>query len=88
MQGSKLEEELAQYAHNAWSGWMEYLFSKCVEGDEAMSDGTTELVIPPALVSRWRRQIQTKYEDLPENEKESDRKEADKIMGILYSESV
>ncbi len=62
-------EALAEYAHAAWSGWMHYLFSKC--------DGS---VIPPWAVERWKRQAATAYPDLPEEEKDSDRAEADKIL--------
>ena len=32
---------------------------------------------------RWLRQMMTDYENLPENEKESDRVEADKIIALL-----
>ncbi len=70
-------EELAAYAHEAWSGWMAYLFSKC----SATDDGT--VVIPKWAVDRWQRQACTSYEDLSETEKASDRDEADKIRSIL-----
>ena len=40
-------EELAAYAHGAWSRWMAYLFSKCSPGD----GGTA--VIPKWAVDRW-----------------------------------
>lgn len=68
----ELRENLADYAHRAWSGWMEYLFSKC--------DGQT---IPDWAWERWKRQAQTAYVDLSEDEKNSDRVEADKIIAIL-----
>lgn len=72
----ELREQLAEYAHDAWSGWMRYLFEKATEND----DGT--VTIPAWAVERWKRQITTPYADLPENEKESDRLEADKILAI------
>lgn len=72
----KPNEELAAYAHDAWARWMKYLFSHCL----SESDG---LKIPNALVDRWKRQINTSYEDLPEEEKESDRKEALRITRIF-----
>ena len=74
---SELREKLAQYAHEAWSGWMDYLFTKGTFND----DGT--FTINDISVSRWRRQAATLYSNLPENEKESDRDEADKIMWLL-----
>lgn len=76
-------EELAEYAHAAWSGWIDYFFSKCtpgLDGDDAM-DGS--LIIQPWAVERWRRQAATPYADLPEEEKESDRQEADRMLAIV-----
>lgn len=70
-------EKLADLAHKSWSGWMEHLFEK----SESNEDGT--VVIPKELVERWKRQIETKYEDLSDDEKESDRKEARKVLKIL-----
>ena len=70
-------EKLASYAHNAWSLWMKYMFSKSKINESG------EVVIPKTLVDRWNRQYSTKYEDLPESEKESDRHEADNILRIL-----
>jgi Lar family restriction alleviation protein len=69
-------EALAEYAHDAWSGWMEYLFSKCDQ------TGNTYATIPTWAVRRWQRQMNTPYADLPEEEKESDRLEADRIIEV------
>ena len=69
-------EILAEYAHDAWSGWMKYLFSKCENSSAGM-------VIPDWANERWTRQMNTNYSDLPENEKESDRDEACKIIKLL-----
>lgn len=70
-------EELAAYAHRQWSGWMEYLFSKC----SFNTDGTA--TIPEWAVDRWQRQIKTEYKDLSEDEKESDRKEARGMLQVI-----
>lgn len=74
-------ELLAAYAHEAWVGWMRYLFSKCsaIEG---------RVVIPFWAVERWKRQMATLYAELPEAEKQSDRAEADRILGILEKENI
>ena len=74
---NELREALADYAHQAWSGWMEYLFSKSAKN----SDGT--ITIPRWAVERWTRQMNTPYNELPENEKDSDRKEADRMIAIF-----
>lgn len=70
-------EALADYAHASWSGWMKYLFSKSIP----TADGS--VVIPKELVARWERQMNTPYQSLPENEKKSDRDEAEKILSTL-----
>jgi len=63
-------EQLANLEHDSWSHWMKYLFSISKENE----DGS--VTIPKDKVSRWKKQMKTKYEDLSEKEKESDRKEA------------
>lgn len=75
-------ELLADLCHSQWSGWMQYLFSKCYAEDW---DGKPHPMtyIPTHLVERWMRQMTTAYADLPENEKESDRIEADKFIELL-----
>lgn len=72
-----LRERLSDNAHQSWSGWMSYLFSRSTFN----ADGT--VTIPADLVARWQRQIQTSYVDLPELEKISDRDEADAILKII-----
>lgn len=75
-----VREDLAAYAHNAWSGWWLYAFSKgTVNGD-----GT--LTFPAWAVERWVRQMRTEYADLSEEEKLSDRAEADQMLAIMRGE--
>ncbi len=71
-------EKLAALAHEQWSGWMQYLFSKCTYNH---ADGT--YTIPQWAVERWSKQMETEYKDLSEDEKESDRAEADKVLVIV-----
>jgi len=70
-------EQLADYAHRAWSGWMKWLFSRSEEN----IDNT--VIVPATLVQHWKRQIDTDYKDLSKMEKESDLKEADEILAII-----
>lgn len=81
----EFREELAAYAHAAWSGWMKYLFEKCEEAEStrAVFYNGPGTVIPVESVTRWVRQMTTLYAELPENEKDSDRAEADKILAIM-----
>ena len=73
----ELREAIADQAHEAWSGWMRYLFEKSAR----CSDG--DVTIPASLVARWTRQMTTPYRDLPERERESDRAEADRYLAIV-----
>ena len=72
-----LREQLADLAHQQWSGWMRYLFSKGTFNE----DGTWTM--PAWAVERWQRQMITSYEALSETEQESDRHEADKFLALL-----
>ena len=76
-----MREKLAELAHNQWSGWMEYLFSK----GKFNADGTWTM--PEWAVTRWYIQKGTPYSRLSEKEKESDREEADKFLAVLKEKS-
>lgn len=81
-----LREALAKYAHDAWSGWMKYLFEKGhSETLERPGDKMLERawIMPQWAVERWTRQMNTEYADLPEEEKKSDREEADRMLAIM-----
>ena len=72
-----VREQLAAYAHTAWSGWMEYLFKQGTTNP----DGS--FTIRPGSVERWARQMRTTYWSLPEEERKSDLAEADQILAIV-----
>lgn len=74
---STTRKHLAAYAHNAWAGWMNYLFEKSTFNP----DGT--VTIPAWAVARWQRQAQTPYDDLPGTEQASDLSEADTIISLI-----
>lgn len=74
---NSLRERLAADEHDRWSGWMKYLFAK--GGYFSMGSWCMR----HADEVRWRRQMTTNYTDLTEKEKDSDRKEADRILAIL-----
>ena len=82
MKEDELIEKLADLCHQQWSGWMKYLFEKCSKN----SEGHVE--IPRWAVERWIRQLYTHYEDLPDEEKESDRIEARKFIKLLKKQGV
>lgn len=76
-----LREKLAEYAHEAWAGWMKWEYEKRL-GTSWNKD--TEIASYPVQDwDRWRRQMKTPYSELPEHEKESDRNEADRMISIF-----
>lgn len=72
-----IREGLADLSHDIWSHWMRWQFSRCTQND----DGS--MTIPADKVERWKRQMETTYQNLSEAEKQSDRQQADKIMSHL-----
>ena len=72
-------EALAEYAHDCWSRWMTHLLSRTRQN----ADGS--VTITTKDVRRWQRQRVTAYGDLAENEQDSDRAEADRILAIMES---
>ena len=70
-------ENIAAKQHEIWSHWMKYLFSTAVLN----KDGS--VTISAEKVARWTRQLETRYYNLPEKEKVSDREQADKVIAIL-----
>ena len=81
----EVRESLAAAAHEAWSGWMRYMFGKAqrVDGSPWQDEGYA--VLPAESVSRWVRQMNTPYAELPEAEKASDRTEADRYLAAFIS---
>lgn len=76
-------ETLASVQHDIWSDWMDYLFSKCYPETGQFDKDTGNLIIPKELVDRWKRQLDTPYKELTEEEKDSDREQADKVIAAL-----
>jgi hypothetical protein len=74
-----LLERLAAIEHERWSHWQRYLHSKCVP----QPDGS--LLIPANLVIRWQTQFGKKYNELREEEKESDREQVRKYLPLIAS---
>ena len=70
-------EALAAYAHEAWSGWMVWVFQQ----SPVNADGTA--TIPAWAVREWQRQMHTPYQHLPARDQDQDRAEADKMLHII-----
>ena len=76
----EFEEKGAELEHDRWARWQRWLHSKCLE---MTFDGKKYVYFPVELYDRWERQIETPYEKLSEEEKESDRKETRNYIPFL-----
>ncbi|MFA5445755.1 MAG: RyR domain-containing protein [Bacteroidales bacterium] len=65
----ELVEEIARYEHLQWVEW-----SKAIAESETIS---------PERLARWKKQLWVPYSRLPEEQKESDRKYARKVLKHL-----
>jgi hypothetical protein len=74
-----LIEQLAAVEHERWSHWQRYLHGKGVR----QPDGS--LLLPADLVARWAKQIDMKYADLEDQERESDREQVRKYLPLIAS---
>lgn len=76
-----LREDLSDYAHESWAGWMKYMFRTFTGVKRGDRDVTLNL--PVEVYDRWTRQMNTPYAYLSDGEKDSDRREADQIIKIV-----
>lgn len=67
-----LLERLARLEHEQWAHWTRYMLDNLSEEN----------------IQRWRRQIDTSYDHLSEEEKESDRRWARRVLALLEEEGV
>lgn len=69
-----MREKIAAIQHEIWVHWMTYMFSVCYK----VSDGS--VLIPADKVQLWKRKF-CSYSRLTEKERESDRDQANKVIG-------
>ena len=88
-----LREKLAKLEHDQWAQWTDHLLTKLTpfipEGaqrsfmlDSGMFNDRRKKEAAESI-RRWYRQIKTRYEDLSELEKDSDRRWADKVLEVV-----
>ena len=75
----QLIEQLAAIEHERWAHWQRYVHSKGVR----QPDGS--LLLSADLVARWEKQIDTKYAELGDQERESDREQVRKYLPLIAS---
>lgn len=71
-----LREALAELEHSQWAHWTKYML-ECLHPITIRTPETQE------VVDRWRRQITTPYGELSEQEKDSDREWAYKVLDLV-----
>lgn len=77
LESDELLEELAAVEHERWSHWQQYLHDQCVPGP----DGS--LTIPAELARRWSAQMTTPYNELSEEERDSDRDQVRRYLPVI-----
>ena len=78
----KMIEELSAIQHEIWSHWMKYLFGTTKTAFDR-NGNHIGLAIPSGLCAGWGRQMNTMYEDLTEDEKQSDREQVYKFYNLV-----
>ncbi len=73
-------EKLADLQHKIWSHWMKYLFEVSTQN----KDGS--VTIPAEKVARWKRQMNTEYDELSSGEQKSDIEQAIKVINLINGE--
>lgn len=70
-------DRIAAVQHQIWSHWMKYLFEVSVHNE----DGS--VTIPANKVHRWKRQMNTNFDDLSDEERASDREQAERVITAI-----
>jgi hypothetical protein len=76
----ELFEKLAAIEHERWADWQRYCFEKL----KIYNEGA--FISPDAeetIIQRWFRQMNTPYEDLTEQEKDSDREQVMRYWHLI-----
>lgn len=80
-------EALAALEHDQWAHWTKYMLdilAPVLELGFALGpEFHPDVVKAREALERWERQINTPYADLSEQEKNSDREWADKVLAAL-----
>ncbi|HXI18066.1 MAG TPA: hypothetical protein VNM48_17010 [Chloroflexota bacterium] len=74
---TELRERLAAIEHQQWVDWQRYFHSKC----QRNPDGS--LTVPAGYVTALDRLIDTSYQQLPEDQKQNDRKEVGRYWPLI-----
>lgn len=67
MKNKDLLEKLAKLEHLQWVEWTKYMLNNLTDDN----------------ITRWKKQIETNYDNLPNDEKWSDRRWAKKVLELI-----
>lgn len=85
MTNNNWEEEFiekgAALEHDRWAKWQKWMHGRVYDSSKSINPHLK--VIPTEDFNRWERQIATKYEQLSDKEKESDRIEVRKYLPLI-----
>ncbi|MFT9113838.1 MAG: hypothetical protein ABF443_06970 [Acetobacter malorum] len=70
-------DTLAAVEHQRWAHWQRYMHNQGIK----LEDGA--LLLPADLVKRWERQMDTPFEELSEDEKDSDRDQVRQYISVI-----
>ncbi|WP_026116244.1 hypothetical protein [Nocardiopsis valliformis] len=77
LESDRMIHRLASIEHERWAHWQRYVHERCERREDS------SLVIPAELAKRWEKQIKTQYEDLTDEEQESDREQVRRYLPFI-----
>ncbi len=77
LESARAVDRLAAIEHERWAHWQRYVHDQC----ERREDGA--LVVPAELAQRWETQMSTPYDELSDEEQESDREQVRKYLPTI-----
>jgi hypothetical protein len=72
-----LQDQLATAEHERWAHWQSYMH----DHGQRHPDGS--LTLPAHLVAQWDGQIKRPFDELTEQEKDSDREQVDRYLPLI-----
>ncbi len=85
-------DKAAEVAHDVWADWMKYMFDQgyfVTENVAIRGQMVNERrwMMPQEKVARWRRQMNTPFDALPDDERGSDYDVAERFREVFYESS-
>jgi len=78
----KLMEKLAAIEHDRWADWQAYIMDNSFDLIDKKEDKYL-ISIPVEWWENWRRQIDSFYSELSDDEKDRDRREVMRYFGLI-----